>query len=281
MGGSGISGQTKLAAVVGNPVRHSVSPSLHNAAFEFLGLDWRYVAFEVQPSDGPQIVEAMRTLGLGGMNITMPFKDIVAAHADRLSETASALGTCNTLCWEGNEIVGHSTDGDGFINSFDSQSALDLSRTSVCVVGTGGAARSIIEALGRRRVPKIVVAGRDISKAGAAASLASRAEATLISDNDAVASCDVIINATSVGMAGGPDPLGIPLSEGIINHNHTVSDIVYHPRVTPLLKAAEQRGAMVVDGLGMLAHQAAISFGLWTGEVAPIDVMIAQIERPY
>jgi shikimate dehydrogenase len=220
-------------------------------------------------------------LSLGGLNITMPFKHVVAAHCDRLTETASALGSCNTLYWDGSEIVGHSTDGDGYINSFQSQSSVDLGRTSVCVVGTGGAARSIIEALGRRRVPKIVVAGRDISRAEAAASLAPVADATLISDDDAVADCGVIINATSVGMEGGPDPLGIPLAERIINQNHTVSDIVYHPHITPLLRAAETRGALIVGGLGMLAHQAALSFGLWTGEIAPIDVMTAHIERPY
>lgn len=280
MAQSRISGATRLAAVVGNPVRHSVSPAIHNAAFDALGLDWRYVALEVDLESGDQIVESMRTLGIAGMNVTMPFKDVVAANADRLTTTAAALGTCNTLYWDGLEIVGHSTDGEGFINSFESQSPVDLSSTRVCVIGTGGAARSIIEALGRKRGPEIVVAGRDISKAQAAASLAPKAEATMVSDHEAIAECQVIVNATSVGMQGGPNPSGIPLPERILNQNHTVSDIVYHPQITPLLGAAKDRGAATVGGLGMLANQAALSFGLWTGVIAPIDLMIAQIERP-
>ncbi len=275
-----VSGETRLAAVVGNPVRHSVSPRIHNAAFKALELNWRYVALEVDIDRAGSIVEAMRTLGISGMNVTMPFKDAAAASADRLTPTAHALQTCNTLYWDGTEIVGHSTDGDGYINSFESQSSVDLSSTRVCVIGTGGAARSIVEALGRKRGVEIVVAGRSISKAEEAASLASQAEATTVSDHDAMADCPVIINATSVGMDGGPNPGGIPLPERIISNNHTVSDIVYYPRVTPLLEAAASKGAATVGGLGMLAHQAALSFGLWTGQIAPIDVMIAQIERP-
>lgn len=280
MGAHSITGQTRLAAVIGSPVRHSASPAIHNAAFAALGLDWRYLALEVAPERGLGAVEAMRTLGLAGLNVTMPHKDAAAQTADRLTSTARALGSVNTLYWDGSDIVGHSTDGDGFVKAFNSESRTPLANAKVAVLGTGGAARSIVEALGRAGAAHVVVAGRDESKADAAASLAAQGRGCSLSDYDLIGACDIIVNATSVGMAGGSDPEGIPLPERIIEQNHTVSDIVYHPRVTPLLTAAQNRGASVVGGAGMLAYQAAESFALWTGLIAPIDVMIAQIERP-
>lgn len=280
MASTPITGQTRLAGVIGSPVRHSASPAMHNAAFGALGLDWVYVALEVAGDSGENAVQAMRTLGLGGLNVTMPHKDAVARTADRLTPVAEALQSVNTLYWDGSQIVGHSTDGDGFVKAFAAQSQTPLSNAKVAVLGTGGAARSIVEAIGRSGAARIVVAGRDISKAETAARLATKGHACSLSDYDSVGECDIIVNATSVGMAGGSDPEGIPLPERIIEQNHTVSDIVYHPRVTPFLAAAQNRGASVVGGVGMLAYQAAESFGLWTGMMAPIDVMIAQIERP-
>ncbi len=217
MASTPITGQTRLAGVIGSPVRHSASPAMHNAAFGALGLDWVYVALEVAGDSGENAVQAMRTLGLGGLNVTMPHKDAVARTADRLTPVAEALQSVNTLYWDGSQIVGHSTDGDGFVKAFAAQSQTPLSNAKVAVLGTGGAARSIVEAIGRSGAARIVVAGRDISKAETAARLATKGHACSLSDYDSVGECDIIINATSVGMAGGSDPEGIPFQSGLSN----------------------------------------------------------------
>lgn len=271
--------ETRVVAVIGSPVTHSSSPILHNAAFAKLGLDWIYVAHDVALDAGYRAVEAMRTLGLAGMNITMPLKDVVAQTADRLTPVAEKLGAVNTLFWLEGEIVGDSTDGDGFVAAFEREAPKTIRGATVAVLGTGGAARAIVEALGRAGAAKIVVAGRDNARTQVAASLAPQAEPCDYGEFELLAQCEIIVNATSIGMAGGPDPSGIPLPEHLIEQNHIVSDIVYHPRQTPLLAASQAKGAHVVGGIGMLVQQAALSFSLWTGLNAPIDVMIAEIER--
>ncbi len=269
-----ISGSTRLAAVIGDPVTHSLSPVIHNAAFAALGLDWRYVAFPVVEENGKDAVEAMRTLGISGLSVTMPHKAAAALSADKRTPVAERLGVANCLYWDQGNIVAHSTDGDGLVASLNEAHPTVLDGAAVAVLGAGGAARSIVEALGRTNVSKISVVNRTAERADQAASLAPQA---LVGNVDAVASANVVINATAVGMNGGPEPDGLPCPSDAIAGQTLVVDIVYNPMTTPLLSVAQQSGISTVGGLPMLVHQAALAFECWTGHKAPIAEMTAAV----
>lgn len=269
-GSAAVSGSTTIAAVVGNPVRHSKSPILHNAGLHHLGLDWMYGAFEVEVDRGDQIVDAMRVLGLGGLSVTMPFKRAVATSADEVSPVVERLGVANTLYWRDGAIVADSTDGDGFVAAYHHRFQPPIEGASVAVVGAGGAARSIIEALGRAGAERIAVINRTASSANEAAELA---EVAYVADVGVIADCQLVVNATSVGMAGGPAVEDSPVPSDLISPDHKVMDIVYQPAETVLMAAAAERGAEVENGLGMLIHQAALQFERFTGHRAPVDVM--------
>ena len=249
-----------------------MSPVIHNAAFAALELDWVYVALPVSAGHGGDAVAAMRTLGIDGLSVTMPHKADVAAAVDARTAAAERLGFCNCVFRDGDRLVGDSTDGDGLIRSLELDEGLAVDGARAMVIGTGGAASAIIEALGRHGAADIVVCSRRRERAEAAARLATTARPGTPSDASGV---DLLINASPVGMAGGPDPDGSPLDEELLADNHAVVDIVYQPRTTPLLAAAARRGATVVNGVGMLVHQAALAFERWTDEPAPIDVMLA------
>lgn len=259
-----------MAAVIGDPVRHSLSPRIHNAAFTALDLDWVYLALPVAAGHGGDAVTAMAVLGIDGLSVTMPHKEAVAAAVECRTPVVDALGVCNCVFRRGGRLVGDSTDGSGFVRSLRLDSGIDLVAARVMVVGTGGAARSIIEAVGRQAPAELVVASRASERARAAAALSPGARAGSV---DEAADVDVVINATPMGMAGGPDPDGIPVPVEQLDERHIVVDIVYEPAVTPLLAAAGERGATTVNGVGMLVHQAAIAFEHWTGRTAPIEAM--------
>lgn len=269
-----ITGHTRVAAVIGHPVRHSLSPRIHNAAFAATGLDWAYVALDVDPANGAAAVEAMRTLGLAGLSVTMPHKAAVALAADERTAAVERLHSANCLYWRDDRIVADSTDGDGFVTAFEHDVGRPLAGRSIGVIGAGGAARSIIEALGRAGVDDIVVANRSEATLDAAVQLAGQARAGTAED---LASVEVIVNTTPVGMAGGPAAGQTPIDVSLISPSHTVVDIVYNPHVTPLLAAAADRGATVQGGVPMLVHQAALAFRRWTGRAAPLDAMTAAV----
>jgi shikimate dehydrogenase len=253
-----ITGATRLAAVIGSPVRHSLSPALHNAAFAAAGLDWRMLAFEVAPGDGAAAVRAMRTLRIGGLAVTTPHKADVAAAVDEVDASALALRSVNTVVLrDDGSTFGASTDGRGFVDSLRA-AAVTLEGKCVVVLGAGGAARSIVDALGRTGVGEILIINRDPERAADAASLAARAR---IGTADDIAAADVLVNATSVGMGSDETPIDVRL----LHSSMTVVDIVYHPLDTALLRAARMAGAAAVDGLGMLVHQAVCQQELWTG----------------
>ncbi len=253
-----ISGATRLAAVIGSPVRHSLSPALHNAAFAAGGLDWRLVAFEVAPGEGGAAVAAMRTLGIGGLAVTTPHKADVAAAVDAVDPAATALRSVNTVVLhDDGTTLGASTDGAGFVDSLRT-SDVDVERSRFVVLGAGGAARSIVDALGRSGAVSIVVVNRDPERAADAAALAAVARVGTIDD---ITAADVLVNATSVGMGSDESPV----DAGLLHAGLTVADIVYHPLETALLRAARRAGTPTVDGLGMLVHQAVRQQELWTG----------------
>lgn len=254
-----ISGATRLAAVIGSPVRHSLSPAMHNAVFEAAGLDWRFVAFDVVEGGAADAIAAMSVLGIGGLAVTMPHKEDAAAAVDEIDVAARALRSVNTVVLRSDgSTFGASTDGQGLVD-WVVASGVALADARVAVLGAGAAARSIVDALGRSRVADIAILNRTRSSAEAAATLAPMAR---VGDEADVATASLLVNATSVGM-GSDD---CPLDPSLLRDDLIVADVVYQPLDTALLRAARAAGAATIDGLGMLVHQAALQQVLWTGE---------------
>jgi shikimate dehydrogenase len=265
MGSSPLTARTRVVGVIGNPVVHSRSPAMHNAAFAALGLDWVYVAFPVPRGRARQAVAAVPALGLAGLNVTMPHKADAARVCDDLSSEAAALASVNTVvARDDGKILGASTDGAGFLRAL-AEVGVDTSGRRCLVVGAGGAARAVALAAGGTGA-RVTVAARRPDAAAAAARLAN-GEAVALAGID-VSPYDIVVNATPVGM-GGEAP---PLDTTALHSGQFVFDTVY-PGETPLLAAARARGARCAGGLGMLVHQGALSFELWTGAPAPVDIM--------
>lgn len=263
-----ISGATVVVGVIGDPIAHSLSPAIHNAAFSASGLDWVYVAFPVEAGRGRAAVAAVRDLGLRGLNVTMPHKADAAAACDDLSPAAQVLRSVNTVVRrDEGTLFGDSTDGEGLVRALTDDD-VDLEGRRVLVIGAGGAARAVVPALAGAGATVVVSARRD-EAAEEAARLAGAATAPFTELGEVVAGTDVVVNATPLGMHGEAPPF----DTSALRDAHTVVDLVYEPARTPLLEAARARGAKTVGGLGMLVHQAALSFTLWTGTQAPIDAM--------
>jgi shikimate dehydrogenase len=265
--GRAIKGSTRIVGVIGDPVGHSRSPAMHNAAFDALELDWVYVAFPVRRGNGAAAVRAVATLGLAGLNITMPHKADAAAACDDLSSEAAALGAVNTVVNSDGTLAGHSTDGDGFLRALDDEGIVVAGQRAVVVVA-GGVGRAITHALGRTGA-HVTVAARRPDAARSAAALAPGGAAVAL-DELAVEYFDVVVNATPIGMDGEPPPFDTAL----LHDGQFVFDTVY-PVETPLLREARARGVRAAGGLGMLVHQGALSFSLWTGVEPPLEVMRA------
>jgi shikimate dehydrogenase len=274
--------------IIGDPVAHSLSPALHNAAFAAAGLDWVYVAFPVPVGQGPDAVAAARALGLAGLSVTMPHKAAVAVAVDRLSDTARRLGAVNTVVRVGDALVGESTDGAGFVEALRQDEGWEAEGRRCVVLGAGGAARAVSLALAEAGAADVAVVGRRAGSAAACAALAGRAGR--VGGADEVADADLVVNATPVGMAlpsigppvrpaaPGAGPAGaLPLDvdPDRLGPGQVVADLIYAPPTTPLLVAARARGATTVNGFGMLLHQAGRQFSLWTGQAPPLDVMSA------
>ena len=267
-----ITGATRVAAVIGDPVRHSLSPVLHNAAYRELGIDWVYAAFEVPDGATKHALDAMRTLGLIGLSVTMPHKTAAAAACDELTPDAEALGSANTVTPLGDgRLSGDSTDGPGFLRGLR-EAGHDVRGATALVLGAGGAARAVAHALGAAGARVTVCARRD-DAARVAAGLGHGETVAWDERAAAAAAATVVVNATPVGMGEGDGDVPLPV-EGL-HRGQVVADLVYHPLETALLAGARERGADVVDGLGMLVHQAALQVERWTGDVAPVAVMRA------
>ena len=259
-----ITGATRVAGVIGSPIAHSLSPALHNAGYAALGLDWVYVAFEVPAGGAVAALDGMRALGLGGLNVTMPHKSDVAAAVDHLTPAAAALGSVNTVVPERGGLLGDSTDGPGFLAALADE-GFDPAGKRCLVVGAGGAARAVVFALGEAGAT-VEVSARRREAAVVAAELASAA----VVGPEAADGADLVVNATPVGMTGNP---GLPVDPARLGPGQLVVDLVYEPRETALLTAAQARGASVADGVGMLVHQAALAFRAFTGEDAPLATL--------
>jgi shikimate dehydrogenase len=286
------SGATKLAAVIGDPVRHSLSPVLHNAAFEATGLDWVYVALHVPAGAGRSAVDAMRTLGIAGLSVTMPHKAAVAGAVDRLTPSAERLGAVNTVVRRGSDLVGDSTDGQGFLDALGAETGVDPTGRRALVLGTGGAARAVCLALAGAGVASLGVVGRRPEAVAAVVALcngrfrsgsvrggAVRAGPARAGSIDEVDGAELVVNATPVGMGGAPEGLPFGLDTSRLGSGQVVVDLIYHPAASELVVAARARGATATNGVGMLVHQAGHQFTLWTGVQAPLEVMAGAARR--
>jgi shikimate dehydrogenase len=283
--GSWPAATTVIAGVIGDPVEHSLSPVLHNAALVELGLDWAYVAFPVPAGRGQAAVAAMVDLGIRGLSVTMPHKAGAAKACHRLSAAAEQLGVANTVSYTGGELVGDNTDGPGFIDSLAEQ-GWDPEGKRCLVLGAGGAARAVVLALAEGGARSVEVVARRPDQARATAVFAGEVGAA--GSVESAADADLVVNATPIGMVGvagtgpsqtGPDQLPFGLEEKRLGPGQLVADLIYAPATTPLLAVARSRGAATCNGLGMLIHQAARQVQIWTGRDAPVDVMSAAALR--
>ncbi len=270
---------TRLAAVIGTPVRHSLSPVLHNAAFAAAGLDWVYVALEVAEGRVPEALAGARALGVGGLSVTTPHKEAAADACDRLSPDASLLHAVNCVVPDGDELVGHNTDGPGFVAALGAD-GFDPQGRACVVLGAGGAARAIALALARAGAAEVSVVNRTRARAEQAVALVGGAGRVVEPGAAAsvVADAALVVNATTVGM-GQPAAGDVPVDPELLHAGQLVADIVYRPLETPLLAAARRRGATVVNGVPMLVHQAAEAFRLWTGVPPPVAAMASSVEH--
>jgi shikimate dehydrogenase len=262
-----------FAGVLGWPLRYTLSPVIHNAAFRRLGLDWVYLAWPVHPSDLTAAVAGLRALGASGANVTMPHKEEVMGLLDDVSPDADSTGAVNTIQRTTDGLVGHNTDVEGFCEFLAADAGVDVAGASALVVGAGGAARSIVRALGGLGASEIVVAARSEERAARLAGLEGAAVFTAVALDKAAAhssSATVIVNATPVGTDGRD-----PLPEADFRAGQVVIDLTYAPPATPLVRRARAAGASAWGGLGMLVHQAAASFRIWTGQQPPIEAMSA------
>lgn len=229
------------------------------------------MAFPVASGAGGDAVAAMRALDIAGLSVTMPHKEAAAASADRLSPTATLLGSVNCLTNRSGVIEGDSTDGAGFLAALVEDLDFDPAGRRCVVLGAGGAARSVIVALAAAGASEVAVINRSVERAQVAAALAGDAGAVVGSDS--IEGADLVVNATPVGMDGD----SIPIVTSLLGPSTTVVDLIYHPASTPLLQRAAQIGCPTANGLSMLVHQAALQFELWTGMEAPLDVMRAAV----
>jgi len=255
--------------VLGDPVAHSRSPDMHNAAFAALGLTHRYFPFHVRPHALANALAGARALGLGGLNLTVPHKRAAVAHMDRLAPEAARIGAVNTVLIRRGELVGYNTDGSGFLDAL-AELGGDGPRRAV-ILGGGGAARSVIDALRHSETPTDVVwVSRDPNRLPALDGVARCGQGDL---GEALASCDLVVNATTVGMRGGPERFAYAVPMDRIRRGTRVVDLVY-PRIGGgLLDDAERHGARTQDGLATLLWQGVRALELWLGIALPASVV--------
>lgn len=263
--------------LLGHPVGHSLSPAMQDAAFEALGLTARYVPRDVGPEALPDAVAALRADDVLGANVTVPHKEAMVPLLDALDAEARALGAVNTVVREGDRLRGGNTDAVGFARSLR-EAGVRVDGARVLLLGAGGAARAVAWALLQGGAAELRLWNRTAARAEALRAVLADARVR-VAEGAAVGEADLVVNATSVGMArGGVDPDASPLPGPWPARAGVAVDIVYRPRETRFLREARAAGWRGVDGLGMLLHQGAASFEAWTGREAPVASMRAALE---
>lgn len=281
-----IDGYTRLAAVVANPIKHSISPFIHNSAFEATNTNGVYLAWEVDATELAETVANIRRYQMYGINLSMPYKEQVIPYLDQLSEEACLIGAVNTVVNREGTLIGYNTDGKGFFKSLPS---FKISRKRLVLLGAGGAAKAILAQAILDGVSQISVFVRSSSMGKTRPYLEKiqnttgfRVDLFALEDvqdlQDSITQADLLVNATSVGMDGSsqPIPTSIILPEKLL-----VADVIYQPFETPFLKWARNQGNQSINGLGMLLYQAAEAFELWTGKEMPTDQIWELLKQKY
>ena len=281
-----IDGYTRLAAVVANPIKHSISPFIHNSAFEATNTNGVYLAWEVDAAELAETVANIRRYQMYGINLSMPYKEQVIPYLDRLSEEACLIGAVNTVVNREGTLIGYNTDGKGFFKSLPS---FKISKKRLVLLGAGGAAKAILAQAILDGVSQISVFVRSSSMEKTRPYLEKIQNATgfrvdlfALEDvqnlQDSITQADLLVNATNVGMDGSsqPIPTSIVLPEKLL-----VADVIYQPFETPFLKWAKEQGNEAINGLGMLLYQAAEAFELWTGKEMPTDQIWELLKQKY
>ena len=277
-----VNGSTKLIGVIGNPIKHTVSPQLHNTLSSNLNHNFIYIPMLVNEGDVGAAVKGLRALNFTGFNITAPYKNEVIKHIDEISEEARLIGAVNTVKNDGGVLKGYNTDAAGFAASFKEQLGMGFEGKRVAILGAGGTARAIAVKIAMEKAAKITIINRTAARAAEIAELllkelgiraeyidsASKGVAAVIQD------VDIIVNTTSAGMH--PDVDNCPLSQEncCFSPGQAVYDVIYKPEETKLLKAAREKGCIVSNGLGMLFYQGIYAYEIWTG--MKIDSSIAK-----
>jgi len=274
-----VKGTTTVVGVIGWPVAHSLSPPMHNAAFAHLKLDWVYVPFPVAPEDIGRAVEGVRALRLAGVNVTIPHKAAVVPYLDELDQTVADLQVANTIHNLEGVLKGYNTDGPGLLRALE-EAGCSVRGRRVVVVGAGGAGRAVATAVARAGAASLAILNRTVAKAEELAAAVERLVGLAALPlplsgplaQEAVEAAEVVVDSTSVGMYPHCDEPPV-ISPEWLHPGQVVCDLTYNPRDTVLLKAARARGARTVNGTGMLVHQGAIAFEIWTGQPAPVETM--------
>lgn len=270
--------EARLCAVIGNPVSHSLSPVMHNAAYEAAGLNYVYRAFEVKDV-GPFLDDMRGNPNFRGLSVTIPHKIAVMAHLDEVDAMARTVGSVNTITNDEGRLIGSTTDGPGALRAFE-EAGVSLAGKRVLFLGTGGAVRGVAFAVAMEAEPDaLTILGRTESKVkalqadlGEVAPVDVGAGDLSADIEEAMGKHDVVIQGTPMGMW--PEYVGkSPVPAALLRAEHVVCDMVYRPLKTQLLEDAEAAGATVVPGMGMLLHQGALQFERWTGQAAPVDAM--------
>ena len=281
-----IDGYTRLAAVVANPIKHSISPFIHNSAFEATNTNGVYLAWEVDAAELAETVANIRRYQMYGINLSMPYKEQVIPYLDQLSEEACLIGAVNTVVNREGTLIGYNTDGKGFFKSLPS---FKISGKRMVLLGAGGAAKAILAQAILDGVSQISVFVRSSSMEKTRPYLEKIQNATgfrvdlfALEDvqelQDSITKADLLVNATSVGMDGSSQP--IPTSI-VLPDKLMVADVIYQPFETPFLKWAKNQGNQSINGLGMLLYQAAEAFELWTGKEMPTDQIWELLKQKY
>ncbi len=280
-----IKGTTKVYAIFGHPVGHSLSPQMHNAAFRALGLGYVYVPFDVQPKDFEIAARSIRSMGILGVNITVPHKESIIFFLDEISSEASLMGAVNTVKNEDGKLIGYNTDVGGFLRALKEDLVIHPKGLNVTLFGAGGAARAALSALCMNEASEVYIINRTFDKAKKLTSEFKRnfkdtqIHPVSLDDKDelkkSLGLANLFVNATSAGM-NGLGSVEIPLQ--FLPEEGVIYDLVYDPRQTSLIKRANELGRRAAGGLSMLLYQGAESFKIWTGTEAPIEVMRRAIE---
>jgi shikimate dehydrogenase len=274
-----INAATRLCAVYGLPIGHSASPAMHNAAFAALGLNWRYLAFEVDPNNLRAAIAGAKAMNFAGLNLTVPHKLLAVDMMDALDESAKKWGAVNTICFGAEGAVGFNTDADAIVTALREDLKLELHGAKVLVIGAGGAGRTAALKLAAEKVAELFLVNRTQSKVEEiAGEIKKQFPSVKVSVGYPKIEVDLLLNATSLGLKP-EDALPLAENQFSLKQVRSVYDMIYRPAETPLLKAAQAAGCQTANGLGMLLHQGAKAFEIWTGKAAPLDAMRRALEQ--